>query len=184
MLPCAEDLGSVPGCVPKVLGELGIMGLRVLRWTREWGRPGDPYVELGDYPALTVACPSVHDSSTTREWYEREADRGQVWSLASRCLGRELGPAPERYTPEAAAVILELVARAASAVSVYPIQDLLALGEAFRLPEPGAERINVPGNVNDWNWGWRLPARLEEIAADEGLGSAARKLAAARTAKP
>jgi 4-alpha-glucanotransferase len=34
MLPCAEDLGAVPDCVPRTLADLGILGLRVLRWTR------------------------------------------------------------------------------------------------------------------------------------------------------
>ncbi len=175
MLPCAEDLGSVPPCVPQALADLGILGLRVLRWTREWGKPGDPYVPLASYPELSVACPSVHDSSTLREWWEREADRDAVWAL----VGGE-GSAPPRLEPEVAACILGALARSASRIVAFPLQDLLALGRAFRSADPAAERINVPGSVNEWNWGWRLPATLEAIAADRTLAEATRGLAGLR----
>ena len=188
MLPCAEDLGAVPDCVPKVLSELGILGLRVLRWTRDWGKDGQPYVPASAYPALSVACPSVHDSSSLRGWYEGEADKAQVWAFAAAALGKDLGPAPAMLTPEAALVLLEAVAASASAVAVYPLQDILAAAPAggqgravsYRPADPAEERINVPGTTNDWNWGWRLPASLEDIAADKGLSAAARELAAAR----
>lgn len=182
MLPCAEDLGSVPACVPRVLGELGILGLRVLRWTRDWGQAGQPYVELSNYPRLTVACPSVHDSSSLREWWEKEADRGQVWAFISRALGKNLGDPPEKASPTVVSAILQAMARSGSAIVVYPIQDLLALGERWRPADPSLERVNVPGSYNEWNWGWRLPATLEELMADTGLAAAAKKVAAARKA--
>ncbi|MBL8966247.1 MAG: 4-alpha-glucanotransferase [Spirochaetaceae bacterium] len=189
MLPCAEDLGSVPPCVPRVLEELGILGLRVLRWTRRWGEAGDPFVPLGAYPELSVACPSVHDSSSLREWWETEADREAVWRLAGEALGaegrkghdgRSLGPVPQRLDPGSARILLEALARSSSRFVVYPAQDLLALGEAFRPADPRAERVNVPGSTNDWNWGWRLPAAIEEIGADAELAAAVRGVAAAR----
>jgi 4-alpha-glucanotransferase len=180
MLPCAEDLGSVPACVPAVLGELGIFGLRVLRWARNWDAPGQPFVQLSRYPRLTVACPSVHDSSSLREWYETEADRGQAWAFAAQSLGRDLGPAPDTLSPGAVAIVLEAMAGSASAIAVYPMQDLLALGSAFRPEDPSEERVNKPGTTNEWNWGWRLPGTLESILADAGLAKAARGLAAAR----
>jgi len=77
MLPCAEDLGAVPACVPKVLTKLKILGLRVTRWHREWDKNGQPYIPFENYPQLSVCTPAVHDSSTVREWWEREADQGQ-----------------------------------------------------------------------------------------------------------
>lgn len=180
MLPCAEDLGSVPGCVPKVLGELGILGLRVLRWTRDWGAPGQPYVELSRYPVLSVACPSVHDSSTLRGWWEKEADRGQVWSFVSRVLGEDLGPAPEKADPLVVSAILRALARSKSRIAVCPIQDILALTGIFSPKNPDSERINVPGSSNDWNWGWRLPAPLEKISADSALAAEAIRLTSLR----
>ncbi len=177
MLPCAEDLGAVPDCVPRVLAELGVFGLRVLRWTRDWEKGGQPYVALSDYPRLTIACPSVHDSTSTRAWYESEADRGQVWSLAAAALGKNLGPAPLNLDPASMGLLLKAVAASNSAIAVYPFQDLLALGTAFRAERAEDERVNVPGSTNDWNWGWRLPATLEAILADAKLAKAARSVA-------
>jgi len=54
MLPCAEDLGVVPDCVPEVLADLGILGLRVPRWAREWDEDGSPFIPPAPGPA--AAC--------------------------------------------------------------------------------------------------------------------------------
>ena len=71
-LVCGEDLGMVPPCVPPVLEELGILGLRIQRMPRaedgEFGKPER-------YPYETVCSPSCHDTTTTRAWYEEDKDR-------------------------------------------------------------------------------------------------------------
>jgi 4-alpha-glucanotransferase len=180
MLPCAEDLGAVPDCVPLVLGELGIFGLRVLRWARRWNEPGQPYVPVSEYPELSVACPSVHDSSSLRQWWECEAERELVWRFASDTLGRDLGPCPLRLGAEEAAALLEVVARSASRVAVYPIQDILGMSEALRPGDPSLERINVPGTVGAGNWSYRMPVLLSEVAGEENLTRRVRSLAHAR----
>jgi 4-alpha-glucanotransferase len=180
MLPCAEDLGSVPDCVPRVLESLGILGLRVLRWSRLWSHPGQPYIPLDQYPELSVACPSVHDSSSVREWWESEADRQAVWNFASVSLGRDLGSCPDRLGTEQVEAILELVARSRSRFAVYPIQDLLAMSEKLRPADPRAERVNVPGTVGPSNWAYRMPATIDEVLAEKKLASKARSLAKAR----
>jgi 4-alpha-glucanotransferase len=183
MMPCAEDLGSVPDCVPRVLGELGIPGLRVLRWTRAWAEPGQPYVPVDRYPELSVACPSVHDSSSLREWWEAEADREAVWSLAAGALGRELGACPASLGPDEAELLLELVARSSSIMAAYPIQDLIAMSARSRPKDPREERINVPGTVGGANWAYRMPVGADELLADKALSAKARKLAKARRAR-
>lgn len=182
MLPCAEDLGSVPDCVPKVLEELGILGLRVFRWARRWNEGGQPQIPIADYPEATVACPSVHDSSSIRGWWEEEADRAQIWSFAASALGRDLGPAPERLGAEQVEILLELIARSASRFAVYPIQDLLALSEKLRPADPKSERINVPGTVGSGNWSYRMPFPVAAVLADKRLAAGARRLAKARSA--
>jgi 4-alpha-glucanotransferase len=180
MLPCAEDLGSVPDCVPEVLGDLGILGLRVLRWTRRWGESGQPYIPIAEYPELSVACPSVHDSTSLRDWWETEADRGDTWSFVAKSLGRDVGPCPDRLGTEDVAVLLELIARSASRFAVYPIQDLLALSDTLRLVDPRNERINVPGTVGSSNWSYRLSATIDAILDDKKLATKTRALAKAR----
>ena len=59
MLVCAEDLGSIPDCVPRVLAELQILGLKIIRWARDWNAAGQPYFRVADYPELSVCTPSV-----------------------------------------------------------------------------------------------------------------------------
>jgi len=182
MLPCAEDLGSVPACVPKGLEELGILGLRVLRWTRKWGENGQPYLPMSEYPELSVACASVHDSSSLREWWETEADRDWTWRFATLTLGRDIGPCPEKLDADQVEIILGLIARSASRFAVYPIQDLLAMSEKFRPVDPRSERINVPGTVGSGNWSYRIPSSIDEILAEKKLAIKVHALAKARCA--
>ena len=163
MLPCAEDLGAVPACVPKVLTKLKIFGLRVVRWNRYWDQRGQPYVPFEDYPELSVCTAAVHDSSTIREWWEREADQQQF----SGFIG--VPSLPKVYNPGTAKMILSKTAAARSRFRVFQIQDLLHLSNKWYAADPSSERINVPGSNNEFNWTYRLPAPVGEIAKDKDL---------------
>jgi 4-alpha-glucanotransferase len=170
MLPCAEDLGAVPSCVPKVLTELKILGLRVVRWFRDWGEDGQPYVPFYDYPELSVCTPAVHDSSCVREWWEREADQAAFCKF----IGEDL---PSEYNPETAKIILSKIAGAASRFRVFQIQDLLHLSSKWYAGDAAVERINIPGQTNSFNWTYRLPASIEEISSDNDFITAVEVLA-------
>lgn len=177
MLACAEDLGAVPDCVPRTLQDLGVLGLRVLRWARKWGEPGEPYIPLDSYPELSVCTPAVHDSSTVREWWEREADRDAFRSfVGDRTI-------PDSYGPDAARAVLSAVVRSRSKLCVFQIQDLLHLSPRWYAKDAAAERVNVPGSVNDFNWTYRLPAPIQDLTADKLLVDAVSALTAERTAK-
>ncbi len=169
MLPCAEDLGAVPACVPKVLSELKILGLRVVRWFRRWEEEGQPYVPFYEYPELSVCTPAVHDSSTVREWWEREADQAAFSNFIGEKLSAE-------YTPETAKTILSKIAGAASRFRVFQIQDLLHLSAKWYADDAASERINVPGVKNTFNWTYRLPASIEKIAEDKDFIAAVKLL--------
>ena len=176
MLPCAEDLGAVPPCVPLVLSQLNILGLRVVRWHRKWNKEGQPYVHFEDYPELSVCTPAVHDSSCLREWWDREADQ----SFFSGFIG--VPSLPRVYNPGTAHIILSRIASAASRFRVFQIQDLLHLSNHWYAADPASERINVPGTTNDFNWTYRLPAAISEIMKDEDLIRAVNELAKVKPA--
>ncbi|MDR2923991.1 MAG: 4-alpha-glucanotransferase, partial [Treponema sp.] len=125
MLPCAEDLGAVPDCVPKVLTRLKIFGLRVVRWHREWDKKNQPYIPFEDYPDLSVCTASVHDSSTLREWWEREANQQQFAGFVG------VPSLPKVYNPGTAKTILAKIATARSRFRVFQIQDLLHLSNRW-----------------------------------------------------
>ena len=181
MLPCAEDLGAVPPCVFKVLNNLQILGLRVVRWHRDWSAEGSPYVPFSDYPELSVCTPAVHDSSTVREWWEREADQDQFAGFIG------YPSLPKMYNPGTAKAILSKTASAKSRIRVFQIQDLLHLSSKWYAEDPAAERVNVPGTNNEFNWTYRFPASVSEIGADKDLVKAVAELdgiAAATGAAP
>ncbi|MDR2053829.1 MAG: 4-alpha-glucanotransferase [Treponema sp.] len=177
MLPCAEDLGAVPDCVPRVLTRLKILGLRVVRWHRDWEAEGEPYYPFEDYPELSVCTPAVHDSSTLREWWDREAQQ----EVFATFIG--VPALPKIYNPGAAKIILHKIAAAASRYRVFQIQDLLHLSPKWYAADPASERINVPGTLNEFNWTYRLPAPVADIAKDTDLLNAVRELADIKPAK-
>lgn len=175
MLVCAEDLGSIPPSVPGVLSDLGILGLKVIRWTRRWDEPGQPYVSFSDYPELSVATSSVHDSSTLRGWLAGEAkDDDELRRVLA--LDGESGLPDSRILE----IVLEKLQDSPSLISAYPIQDLLALDPGCVTGNPEDERINIPGTVQDSNWTWRMGFSLENLLRRETLNDKLKSLCARR----
>ena len=166
MITCAEDLGVNFKAVPKLLAELSILSLRVVRWTRDYAKADAPYVPFKKYPELSVTTTSVHDSSTTRMWWENE--REHQGFVAANKPPKELAAdiASGAYTPAVAKWFLEAAASSASAFCIFPIQDFFAVSQAYRAQNAADERVNVPGTVNDFNWTYRLPVTIETLAAD------------------
>ncbi|THB62531.1 MAG: 4-alpha-glucanotransferase, partial [Spirochaetaceae bacterium] len=175
MLTCAEDLGAVPECVPQVLSELKILGLRIPRWTREWNLPGEPYIDLQDYPALSVCALSVHDTSTTKEWWEQEQGASDFWySLGFK------EPFPGQFTDSVAMRVYEALLKTAANACMFQVQDLLVLDPSVPPAKPGEDRINVPGTVADSNWSYRMPVAVEDLGERPALCNRIKTLTAGR----
>jgi 4-alpha-glucanotransferase len=180
MLVCAEDLGDVPQCVPRVLDELGILGLRIVRWAREYhdtsaGQPA-PFTPPERYPLLSVCTPSVHDTSTVRGWWEEDLSERELFF---RSMGGT-GPCPPRMTLPLLQQVFAHCTRARSRLCVFQVQDLLDLDESLWAPDPKADRINVPGTVNDTNWTWRMPVPVEDLENRAALGERVKALTGSR----
>lgn len=178
MIPCAEDLGANIDCLPSVLHDLNIQRLKVVRWSRLWDQPGQPFEDFADYPVQSVTTTSVHDSSTLRLWWLNEPDAADF----AEAFCPELEP-DGTYAPETAERILSVTATSASTYIIHPIQDYLALSETYYDEDPEAERINVPGSVNDFNWTYRLPALIEDLNKDKELCAAIKALSKAKKSK-
>jgi len=71
ILPCAEDLGTVPGFCSRVLEELGIPGLDLQRWKKDW--QSFEFLKPEEYRPISVATLSTHDLSNFPTWWEEEA---------------------------------------------------------------------------------------------------------------
>ena len=159
MLTCAEDLGVIPNAVPKVLTELGMLGLRIPRWARLWDQPGQPFVPPTDFPFLTVCASSVHDTTTLRGWWHETKDRQAFWTS----LGLD-GSAPDEYDQATVRRVITAILETNSSICVFQLQDLLALAVEIPAASPEDERVNTPGTVNDINWNYRLPIGINGLA--------------------
>jgi len=72
MLPCAEDLGTVPECSYKVLHDYGIPGIDFQRYFKNPGYNFN-FKSPGEYRLNSSAVISTHDSSFFMQWWRFEA---------------------------------------------------------------------------------------------------------------
>ncbi len=179
MVPCAEDLGDVPACLPEVLSELSIYRLKVIRWEREWDKSDEPLKDIHAYPAKSVATTSVHDSSIFRAWWEKE-EGGEAFCKTFFPDESEPALDAEHYTAETAAKVISFLAETSSQLFILPIQDWLDLDDVLCASNPDDERINVPGTVSEFNWTYRLPISSEELKKNKKLIAAIRAIAEKR----
>ena len=176
MTACAEDLGVSLACMPEVLKELSILSLKVVRWNREWGTDGQPYVPFAAYPEQSVCTTSVHDSPTLRQWWDNEKQSVAAFlkavSAGTEAQDKEDPSLPESGEPfiaKTAQFCMEQAARTNSAWFINPLQDYLFLEQKYFLAQADDERINIPGSVSTFNWTYRMPAAVEALAKDEIL---------------
>lgn len=161
----AEDLGTVPRGFSEWLAAAGVLGMRVLWFERDDGAFRAPSAWARNAAAMT----STHDLPTVAGWWrgrdiawrqhlgllpdpdtakeERARDRATLWQ-AFRASGAATGnpPRPEAGASAADAACAH-VARTASTLALFPLEDLLAC----------EEQPNLPGTLNEHpNWRRRL----------------------------
>ena len=157
MLLCGEDLGMVPACVLGVMQQLGILTLEIQRMPKthqiEFFHPEDA-------PYLSVVSPSTHDMPTLRAWWKEDAHATArfAWQMFGWAF-----PAAE-LSGEAATRMIWQHLESPAMWAIFPLQDLLAMDETIRHPEPQAERINVPA-IMPYYWRYRMHLGLAELAA-------------------
>ncbi len=146
----AEDLGTVPEFVRWSMARLGVPGFKVMRWERVWNEPGQPLIDPGAYPEVSVALSGTHDTEPLAQWWrELTVDERRAW-LALPALGGALpGDAP--FTPDVRDALLRGLLGAASRYVIFPLQD--AFGWDVR--------INTPATVTAANWAWRVPVPVD-----------------------
>jgi 4-alpha-glucanotransferase len=87
MLLCAEDLGVIPPVCAQLLGELGIPGNDVQRWTKDWKIKHD-FLAAQDYRLSSVAVLSTHDTTNWQAWWENECGTVDEALFMRKCAGR------------------------------------------------------------------------------------------------
>jgi 4-alpha-glucanotransferase len=94
LLPCAEDLGTIPPCSPKVLWEYGIPGMNVQRWVKDFDG-SDNFINPENYRINSVATLSTHDSSTIIDWWHNETGTIDEKLFQRLCVNKNI--TGERY---------------------------------------------------------------------------------------
>jgi 4-alpha-glucanotransferase len=149
----AEDLGTVPDFVRGSLAGLGVPGLKVLRWEREWERDGQPFKDPATYPRVSVAISGTHDTETMAEWWDN-ADANERTRAAALPRLRDLGiTAAEPFSDRVRDALIESLYHAGSDLLLLPVQDIFGW----------RDRINTPAVVSNDNWSWQLPWRVDAL---------------------
>jgi len=156
MLICAEDLGGIPNCVPKVLKDFNILSLKIPRWTREWDKKGSPFIKLEQYPYLSVCAVSVHDTSTLRIWikeaFKNEFELRDFYKTIDLNIKYDL-EINEKDSEELIKKILQLNT---SMITIFQFQDFLLFKKEYLLENEDDERMNKPGTVGNHNWTYQI----------------------------
>jgi len=165
----AEDLGTVPDFVRASMTRIGVPGYRVFRWEREWHQAGQPFRDPRAYPALSVATSGTHDTEPAVVWWEQApaAERRQVAAIAELApVFAGLDPVKTPFTPVLRDALLEILVASGSNLLVLPIQDIFGWHD----------RINIPAQVDEANWTWRLPWPVDRFEHEPAARERAARL--------
>jgi 4-alpha-glucanotransferase len=140
-----EDLGLITSDVLQLRDEFGFPGMKVLQFAFD-GKADNPYLPH-NYPSDCIVYTGTHDNETTRGWYAEQPE--ETKDVIRRYLARDLH--------EPAWDLIRLASSSVARGAIFPVQDLLSLGNEARLNAPGTP---------DGNWAWRLQADAltEELA--------------------
>lgn len=160
MLPCGEDLGMVPACVPQLMEQLKILSLELELMPKRQadGEFGNP----DHFPYLSVCMPTTHDMAPLRLWWEEEHARAERYY--HKALHHN-GTFPVALTPQLAKEIVRRYVASPSMLCVIALQDWLATSEQYANDDPKTTRVNDPA-CNPHYWRYRMPVAIETLLAD------------------
>jgi 4-alpha-glucanotransferase len=162
MLPIGEDLGVVPTEVRRLLQSLGICGTKVMRWERRWNTD-QGFIPPETYLPESMTTVSTHDSETLALWWKNNPQEAALFAS-----GQGWKYSPE-LTLQQRLEILRQSHHSGSIFHVNLLQEYFPLIPNITWDNPEDERINIPGTVSDWNWGYRFRPSVEKIISNDAL---------------
>jgi 4-alpha-glucanotransferase len=139
----AEDLGVITPDVTEIMDRFGFPGMKLLIFAFGNDLPTNPYAPHNVIRNCIVYT-GTHDNNTIRGWFENEAP-ADVKERFFRYIGTEV-PAEE-----ISMTFIRLAMMTVADTVIFPVQDLLRLGEEARMNRPA---------TRDGNWEWRLDSQL------------------------
>ena len=149
----AEDLGIITPDVRKIMDRFGFPGMRVLLFAFGDDLATNPYLPH-NHVKNCVLYTGTHDNNTTRGWFDNEATP-EIKEKLFRYLGREVSAHDIHWE------LIRLAMMSVADMVVFPLQDILGLGEEARMNRP---------STAEGNWEWRfLPDQLTPTLAQRLL---------------
>jgi len=155
LLPIGEDLGTIPSFVRPILKNLGICGMKILRWE------GDtPYQA---YEPLSITSVSTPDMEPLFLWWEKYPEEASLFAKKKNWTYQP------HLTPDQQISILKDAHHTSSLFHVNLLQEYLFPFKELISSNLEEERINVPGTLSLANWTYRFRPTLEEIIEHRSL---------------
>jgi 4-alpha-glucanotransferase len=144
-----EDLGLITPDVIGLRDELGLPGMAVLQFAFD-GDPGNLYLPH-NLIRNSVIYTGTHDNQTSAGWFATAPESVRSQLLAY--LGRD--------GSDIAWDLIRAAVNSQANLAIYPMQDVLRLGDSARM--------NTPGH-SDGNWTWRMRWTDLDMGLADGLG--------------
>ncbi len=154
----AEDLGIITDDVKEVMKRYRIPGMKVLLFAFSEDLKKHPYLPH-NYVKNCVAYTGTHDNNTARGWFEKEAGDKEKKNL-EKYLNKQV--TAETVSRD----LIQLVMTSRANIVLFPLQDILGLGEEARM--------NLPG-TGEGNWIWRLKQENLQATVIERLADLTRE---------
>jgi len=149
----AEDLGVITPDVREIMHSFDFPGMKVLLFAFGDDLPTNPYAPH-NLVRNCVVYTGTHDNNTVRGWFEKELTQ-EVRDRIHCYLGREV-PSKEIHWE-----LIRLAMMSVANMVIFPLQDILGLGEDARMNRPA---------TSDGNWLWQLlPDQLTPSLAEKLL---------------
>ncbi len=139
----AEDLGLITDDVREIIRHFQFPGMKVLLFAFGDDLPTNPYAPHNIIKNCIVYT-GTHDNNTAKGWFENEASPEMKKRLSSY-VGCEIS------AESVSSTLIRLAMMSVADTVIFPLQDLLGLGEYARMNRPGQQ---------DGNWKWRLSPDL------------------------
>jgi 4-alpha-glucanotransferase len=135
----AEDLGTITPDVKEILDHFEFPGMKVLLFAFSDDLATNPYVPH-NHVENCVVYTGTHDNNTVLGWFQKEASPEDKKRI-SMYLGRDPAEADIHWE------LIRLGMMSVARIALFPMQDILGLGEEARMNRPGTRK---------GNWQWRF----------------------------
>ena len=144
----AEDLGVITPEVDELREHFGMPGMRILQFGFS-DRPAHQYLPHRFVPN-TVAYTGTHDNNTTLGWWQNDTSEQDRLNVQAYLQTIE-------HDGDIVWALMRAAARSVANICIFPMQDVLHLGQEARMNMPSAPSGN-------WTWRFALDAIHPDFA--------------------